>query len=43
MFLKALWEANRPNGKLSGTSHGVDVILHRYSASLVHCCSHFHI
>lgn len=34
MFLKALWEATRPNGKLSGSSHGVDGILHRYTSSL---------
>jgi uncharacterized protein (TIGR02391 family) len=34
MYLKALWEATRPNGKLSGTSHGVDGILHRYSSTL---------
>ena len=34
LFLKALWEATRPNGKLSGTSHGVDGILHRYTSSL---------
>jgi hypothetical protein len=34
MFLKALWEATRTNGKLSGTSHAVDGILHRYSSSL---------
>ena len=34
MFLKALWESTRPNGKLSGHSHGVDGILHRYSSTL---------
>jgi hypothetical protein len=34
MFLKALWEATRPNGKLSGMGHSVDGILHRYSSSL---------
>jgi len=34
MFLKALLEATRPNGKLSGTSHAVDGILHRYSSTL---------
>jgi uncharacterized protein (TIGR02391 family) len=34
MYLKALWEATRPNGKLSGTSHGVDSILNRYSSNL---------
>jgi uncharacterized protein (TIGR02391 family) len=34
MFLKVLLEATRPNGKLSGMSHGVDGILHRYTSSL---------
>src|SRR5579872_175563 len=34
MFLKSLLEATRPNGKLSGMSHGVDGILHRYTPSL---------
>jgi uncharacterized protein (TIGR02391 family) len=34
LYLKALWEATRPNGKLSGTSHGVDSILHPYQSSL---------
>ena len=34
MFLKALGEATRPNGKLRSTGHGVDGILHRYTSSL---------
>jgi len=33
MFLKALWES-RPGGKLTGNSHGVDSILHRYQSTL---------
>jgi uncharacterized protein (TIGR02391 family) len=33
-FLKTLWESTRSGGKLTGTSHGVDQILHRYQSSL---------
>lgn len=33
-FLKTLWESTQPGGTLTGTSHGVDNILHRYTSTL---------
>jgi uncharacterized protein (TIGR02391 family) len=34
MFLKALWEHTRPNGKLVSMARGVDSILHPYTSTL---------
>jgi uncharacterized protein (TIGR02391 family) len=33
MFLKALWESTRPNGKLQGSGHAVSSIFHRYQST----------